>query len=367
MITQVSKLVAALAFAGSLVTSCSTGTQAERGNTGASASGTSTGKSSGTPASKSSDGATSSDSSTSAAKAFNGEKYFTDNIEPMLVSKCESCHAPPRIVVSNPGPRTIFSYSDMVAKLLEGPSPSDNVLISKVMNKTNHRGGDQCKGSMSNSPCKEFKVWGEKETAKRNANSPSGGSGAVKDVTVLGVVAGWAQDPADASKKVEVKLYVGGPSDTGTLAGTTTANTGGYVEGNHGFSLTLPPAMITNTEKQVWAYAVQGDKLVLLAGSPMKYTAYKSSAAGTAFYESNVKPQFQAQCSSCHGAPTIEGQFSNLVSPPKHLGGTPATVKLVVMGSGGVGHSNGDRCGGANAGLCGQVQQWWTREFGGGG
>lgn len=362
MSSLVVNLVATVALVGGFLTSCSTGTQAERGNTGATTAGTGSGKSTTSSGSQTPD--STDPAAVAAAKAFNGEKYFAANIEPVLTSMCEGCHVPPRIVVSNPGPRTIFSYTEMLAKLNAGPSSSDNALISKVTNKISHSGGDQCKGAMTASPCKDFKAWGDKETAKRNANVPSGGSGAVKDITVLGVVAGWAQDPSDATKKVDVKFYVGGPSDTGTLAGTTTANTGGYVEGNHGFSLTLPPDFITNSEKQVWAYLVQGDKLVLLAGSPMKYTAYKSSVAGTAFYEANVKPQFQSQCSQCHGAPTISAQFANLVSPPKHLGGTATTVKLVIKGSGGDGHGGGNRCGGANAGLCAQVQLWWAKEFG---
>lgn len=299
---------------------------------------------------------------------FDGGAFFTANIKTIFESRCISCHADPRSGVTNPGPQTIFNYLPMKEKLLKGPSETDNELISKITNKTAHQGLNKCPGGLDTSPCKELIDWARKEKAVRDPNSITGSFGELRSVSDLGTISGWAADPADVTAQVTVRLYLNGPSGAGALALTAVANKSGYSEaasGNHTFGEALPAELVTNVERQLYAYVVIKDKEILLKGSPFKYTAYKPSAAGMAFWETDVKPAFAAStCASCHPSESHASQFPKLLSPPKSKGGSAANNSLVIYGSGGPGHSNGDKCGGANAGACAKFQAWWILEFG---
>lgn len=182
-------------------------------------------------------------------------------------------------------------------------------------------------------------------------------------VTPIGSVNGEAKDPANPNATVTVFFFVGGPSGSGQAAGSTVANLPGLgnTGGAHRFSHTLPAQFRNGVAQTVYAYAFINGTYQLIGNGQQTYAAYTPTAAGQTFYTQNLQTQFQSRCASCHSV-SYEAQYANLISPTKYRGGTSSTNALVVKASG-QGHGGGSHCGGVNAGLCAQIQQWWALEF----
>jgi hypothetical protein len=93
-----------------------------------------------------------------------------------------------------------------------------------------------------------------------------------------GNAAGWALVPALAPAPIDVKLYLDGPSGSGALLSTVSANqpradvnqaTG--QPGDHGFAFAIPDAARDGKDHQLFAYAVGPKSEVLLDPSPLGF------------------------------------------------------------------------------------------------
>ena len=297
--------------------------------------------------------------------AFNGEEYFLKNVEPVFQEKCGACHAPPRKMPATPAPLSIFAYERMIALLSNGASSGDNDLVNKMRARTAHGGGDMCQAGIEATPCLEVVNWWKKQLGAGRGDFKTVGE--LKAVSDTGTVGGWAQDAAAGSTVLQIKLYVDAPSGQSQPVATITANKSGYGYEGHAFGDPLPPTAIDGKPHKVYGYAIVNNAEVPLIGSPLTYTAYKGSANGQQFFDANVKNAWINACGGCHGgagAATYDQKFGQLLSPSKARGGTASNNVLVQKGAALISHSGGNACGGANAGVCAQFQQWWTMEFG---
>lgn len=300
---------------------------------------------------------------------FNSEAYFDEVIFPLFNDSCDACHVGPRVVVNPRGPLTIFNHENTVKWLLDGTNSWDNALIKKMVNITAHSGGDRCGASYSNSPCKEVRDWfiaikgADKEPAPTTITAGGlTGFGATASTNWDGQIYGYAYDPAVLTTAVSVEFYKDNAFDQGGVAlGSAMANLTGFdggATGDHRFQFKIPAANITSgTSMKVYMYAIVGGQKKALSDSPVTLTAYIPKAE--TFFTNNVSPTFN--CGPCHAARTYTGAYTQLISPPKHQGGTRTNNSLYLYASGQKnGHPN--QCGGG--GPCTQISNWWDQEFG---
>ena len=308
--------------------------------------------------------ATPSSTATPTAKV-DGAKYFADNIIPMFeqVPRCYQCHAPPRTMPVTPAPLSIFQYEVMRLKLATGPSSTDNDVMNKMRGRVAHTGGDRCDNGVDNTPCKEIRAWWKVEFPDK---ADPAMLGEIKSVTDAGTIGGYAQDAANPTAPLQVRLYLDAASGTGPLIATVTANKSGYGTDSHAFSDPIPLASIDGKQHKVYGYALIGGVEQPLTGSPFTYTAYKPNLTnGKPYFDSTVGPGLAGCDGACH-VRDYAGAWSQLLTPPKYKGGTATSNMLILKGSGGAGvggHGGGNVCGGVNGGVCASIQQWWNLEF----
>ncbi len=300
-------------------------------------------------------------------KALTGQDFFTATVEPLFRKSCISCHTEPRQASDVKGPLTVYSYGSMKTQLTNGNGSVTNKLIEKVRGVVQHGGGDQCKGAVTNSPCKEIAEWWKIEMGA-NASDSGARIGRVLEVTAGGKVLGWAANPKNLDEQVMVKFYVGGPKGTGTDAGSAMAFVNAEDEGTpgfHGFSAELPALHRNGKPNTLFVYATIEGTEQLLNESGTAYTAWAPTAAGQAYFTGTVLPALNS-CAPCHGAKNYNGYYASLFIQPPNKGGTASNNELInkMGGLNGVTHSGGNSCGGnANGGPCALVQTWWQMEF----
>lgn len=202
-----------------------------------------------------------------------------------------------------------------------------------------------------------------------NTPAPGGGGsgtsgnpyGFINPVSTLGSVYGEARDPANPMASVMVYFFVDGPQGSGLSAGQVLANQPSLSSngGNTKYTYQLPAEFRNGASHTLYAYAFVGGQYQQLSGSPQTYVAYAQTAAGQAYYEANLRPQLQTSCARCHTV-SYTAHFSNLLTPPKHRGGTATNNDLINKMAG---HAGGTFCTNKSAGLCATVQNWWNLEF----
>ncbi len=120
---------------------------------------------------------------------------------------------------------------------------------------------------------------GSQENASNNIGNPINiDPKGVMDGLNCEQISGWACDPNDYTKQLEVYFYVDGPANVGKFLGSYTANKprenavaaecGGYA--NHGFVFITPDSLKDGASHMVYAYAVNtpaGDNLKLSAAT----------------------------------------------------------------------------------------------------
>jgi cytochrome c553 len=297
-----------------------------------------------------------------------GQAFFTATVEPLFRKSCISCHTEPRQASDIKGPLTVYSYGSMKPQVMSGSGSVTNKLIEKVRGVVQHGGGDQCKGAVTNSPCKEIAEWWKLEMG---ANAADSGAriGRVLEVTAGGKVLGWAANPKNLDEQVMVKFYVGGAKGMGTEAGTATAFVNAEDEGTpgfHGFSAELPALHRNGKPNTLFVYATIAGTEQLLNEGGTPYTAWAPTAAGQAYFNNTVLPALNS-CAPCHGGKNYNGYYASLFIQPPNKGGSATNNELInkMGGLNGLTHSGGNSCGGnANGGPCALIQNWWQMEFG---
>ena len=273
-----------------------------------------------------------------------------------------TCHNEPRFVGTAAAPLTIFTYSAMRTLLASGTGSIGNGLVQKVTAGTPHTGGNQCAqggATAADAVCGPIIQWWQKEFP----TSGTGQSGQAT-VTVDGKINGWALSTANPATKLTVSFYRDYPANQGgILMGTISAagtQSGPYA--GHYFSFTIPTAQIDNkAAHDLYVYLDTPGVDTLMPGSPVHYTAYQSTAAGTTYFNANLATPLQNQCVSCH-AMSKDIAFGALLSPTPANGGTATNNDFIKRASGTNHPVNG--CGtGINAGLCLAIQNWWKAEF----
>lgn len=291
------------------------------------------------------------------------ESYFNQNVKPVFEARCNTCHAEPRFVGPNGGPLTIYVYSAMRAKLAAGTSVTDNDLVRKVTGQLAHTGGNQCmSGVVATDPvCGKLMEWYQREFSSAPA---AGQTAQLQSVSSAGQITGWAVNAANPANKVQVFFYRDNPVEAGgILMGNTTANQAGLgtMNGSY-FIFNIPVANIDNRSHNLYVYLGSATAANLLPGSPFRYGAYMQTQAGINHYNANLAQTINQQCTLCH-AFNIESAWGNMLSPTPFAGGT-RTANNFIMNASGNGHPVNGCPGGINSGLCAQIQQWWTIEFG---
>jgi hypothetical protein len=307
---------------------------------------------------------------------FDSLGFFSENVHPVFKDKCVGCHVGADVPVESRGPMTIYDEQAMRPMLMEGGSAEGNNLVLKVLGKITHGGGDRCNGKPTNSPCLEIVQWwaglygkdeskkpGKPGTTKPGEPGTTAPLGEIVDIGLDGFITGYAVSSEAKDKPATVALYLGGDETTGTSLGEHLANKNGYDNGNggtHVFKHKIPDEMIdSGKESEVYGYIVEGGEKFPLEGSPFKFYAYTPQARDV--FTSEVLPLLEGNCDSCHGTPSYEVWFPDLLSPAPHTGGTATTNIMYVKASGGASHSGGNRCSGNN--LCAAIQSWWNAEF----
>ncbi len=101
---------------------------------------------------------------------------------------------------------------------------------------------------------------------------------------------GWACDPDDWSRAVDVHFYLDGTYETGTFVGSATASgnrpdVGGVCGGttNHGFDFSLPTAQLSSGTHTLHAYAIDPENVSgnpMLGGGPLTFVVEGGGGGG---------------------------------------------------------------------------------------
>jgi cytochrome c553 len=286
-----------------------------------------------------------------AGNELTGKSYFEDTIFPLFTAQCASCHADPRMNPPQRGPLTIFSYENMRAMLEGGTSASDNRLSRKVRNVEPHGGGNRCTAGPTSTPCKEIMEWWRLELG-----ADSGFDGRVTSVSVTGDVFGYAVDTRNEALTVTVRLLVDGQLAIETPASVAGAD--GNYAGDHAFKVLLPATVRDGKEHTLQAFASD-----VPIGPELRFTAYAPKDAGRAYYTNSVAPALTGPCGGCHVI-QYEVQWSAMLAPAPHKGGTATANTLIDYSVGLNGHPGGNLCGSKTGAPCNLLQSWWSMEFG---
>lgn len=303
----------------------------------------------------------------------NPEEYFEKVVLEVFAlgtpenGSCDACHVErPFNPPSDPGPTTIYDYEQVKNSILRG-TPESNPFVTTMLGTGHGAGGDQCGGSIENSPCKEVVAFGQKLVDAGESlptqtvpglNANNYGELTLGDWNAN--MQGFAVNPADATDYITVEFYNGPFDQGGTMLGSSTADRVGpdnFTEGFHAFSFKIPDANLQDgQENTIHAYAVVGGVKHELGGSPLKTFFYVPKAEQ--YYTNNVLPNL-SNCLGCHAERSYLGAMSILVSPKPSGGGT-ATNNVLYNKCNGQNHGGGNVCNGT---LNQALQNWWAQEF----
>ncbi|MBK23279.1 MAG: hypothetical protein CME70_04670 [Halobacteriovorax sp.] len=301
------------------------------------------------------------------------EDFFEQTVKTTFENNCMFCHDLPQNNPPVQAPITIYEYQNMRQMMMVGTSGVQNNLMNKIQGITAHTGGNRCPSGVADPICDVVIQWYELENPgsnNNNNNTNTDPTGDILDITSLGKITGWAANPSNVGELVTVKFYLDGQQGgAGTFIGSTIAANpgfnGGYA-GNHAFQFYVPLSYRDGTTHQLYAYASSNNQDYLINQTPITFAAYTTSSAGFNFYQANLRPILETQCSSCH-AVNYDIHFNNLLEPTPAAGGTATNNQFVRMPAGsfnGLGHPGGNICGSVNGSPCNLIQQWWTIEFG---
>ena len=340
-----------------------------------------------------------------------GRAFFTQIVSTQMRESCESCHSASAATAVR-GPLSIFSYVQTKSKLESSQTIDDSPfflisdldskrlrlanqttfikseLVQKMIGTKPHKGGIQCSAPDAGI-CKTILEWWKREFGEtglegiegwqagvsgqqqtgtgQSTSNADARSGAIVTATALGKIIGWAANKSDLDQQVEVRLYLGGPSQIGTLLGSVMANeagvNGGH-SGRHQFSYQLPDQYLDGEARTIYLYGVLNGEEIRLDPNPTQVSAWKFSEEGRQFFEASVRPRLNA-CQSCHQV-GYEQQFYSLISPSPAEGATARNNELINKPSlsNGESHRGGRRCSSVAASPCKEIMEWWEIEFG---
>lgn len=184
-------------------------------------------------------------------------------------------------------------------------------------------------------------------------------------VTTDGKAWGYAYDTLNKTKALKVIFYAGGPVGTGKYVGELIAKEAGVgANAGHYFSYKIPAEFSNGKPQKMWAYGHEATAANLIKPSPITFASYTPKAED--FFNANIKPFIQSNCTQCHTwtySAAFYGPLMNALPPPSGTG-TATTNKLIRKMAGLEGHNGGVFCtGGVTAGICPQIQAWWNAEF----
>ncbi len=182
-------------------------------------------------------------------------------------------------------------------------------------------------------------------------------------VSTDGKAWGYAYDTVNKTKALKVIFYAGGPVGTGTYAGELIAKEQGVgANAGHYFSYQVPAELSNGKTQKMWAYAHEPVAANLIKPSPVTFVSYTPKAEP--FFNANIKSFIQSNCTQCHTWTYSAAFYGPLMNALPINGGTATTNKLIRKMAGLEGHAGGVFCtGGVTAGICPQLQAWWTAEF----
>jgi hypothetical protein len=295
-----------------------------------------------------------------------GKRFFEDEVVDAF-NICQRCHAPADVPVERDrGPMTIFEYEPMLAML------DANTLLPMIRSQLPNRDhplNDPCLAGLNSSPCLEVAEWwviefGDDEAKQQDR--PLLNSGEIVTVSADGMVTGWALDPRDLTRQVQVELAIDDPDFANPI--TVEANLDlpdNQSEGSHGFQLQLPPAFLDGQPHQLAARILLGDKTEGLTQGAGRFLALPKPEAGSQqrdFFTNTVNPVFMTDC-GCHGNSfTYDFLWPRMLDPFPVDGGSATNNRVYEKASGGLGHSGGNLCNNSQA--CNVIEQWWQLEFG---
>lgn len=102
--------------------------------------------------------------------------------------------------------------------------------------------------------------------------------GRFETITSEGVAVGWAYDPGEAARSIQVHFYIDGPAGSGTFGCAVDAsmpradiNAQQSIPGDHGFACQLPSQFADGNSHEVYAYGIDvtGNPNALLSNSPL--------------------------------------------------------------------------------------------------
>jgi mono/diheme cytochrome c family protein len=323
-----------------------------------------------------------------AAASSDPSAFFLETVKPAFEKDCSNCHST-QPKSSPAGPVKIFSSVSMIP-LLDSADPASFSLLKKVKGQISHGGGNRCEPDAS--ICNTILQWHQvavKAGAVTQSTAPSASSnppatgngppgssatpytgfGEVTAISPLGDVLGFAVDPTSPADIVQFEVYINGTNTTGTLIAKGPASKPGFdrdFPGDHRFSAQIPESYRNGVSRTLSVYSVSPKATTLINPGQTVYVGYSQTAAGKAFFASNVLPL--ANCAGCHnGSLNYDTMFGWLMTPGKHMGATARNNKMLNNPgtANGEGHGGGNRCGNnIDTGLCKELQQWWTIEFG---
>jgi cytochrome c553 len=186
--------------------------------------------------------------------------------------------------------------------------------------------------------------------------------GALNSIAPTGRITGWAAWSDDASAIVTVRILIDGnqlaeiPANVDSFDNDT--------PGAHAFALDVPANLKDGKDHMVEATAMYNGEAS--AFTKQSFNIAAPSQSGRDFFAANLRANLQTRCGGCHPV-NYDQQYASLSTPLPAAGGTALNNELINMASGrngNVNHPGGNVCGGKNAGVCVQIQQWWGIEFG---
>lgn len=302
------------------------------------------------------------------------EKFFEDKIQPAFrvtaEPRCTNCHDAPRNTLGNPNAASedIYNFAKMYALLKQGPYPNENEFFAWLIGNRTHPDPRICRTEQDAVCALAIEWW---NVAFGEGSGGGSKIGEIQNVSPRGQISGYAMDPADDSVIFQVRIYIDGDKDEGTMLAEVTASQTTQVNGlsrQRGFSFRIPESMITNYEERVaYAYAVKDGEEIMLSGSPYKFIAF----APKGLNDPNVSANYpgEAQCAGCHGF-NYESLYGALFSPTPLEGGTKYNNALFKrIGSqgqvpNGVSVTVDSHSAGKFEAFATRVIAWWEAEFG---
>ncbi len=189
-------------------------------------------------------------------------------------------------------------------------------------------------------------------------------SSSIQLVSKSGAVWGYAMDAVNTGSTIKVIFYVDGPAGSGQYAGETQANVTSYgPSAGHFFSFQLPPQFADGAHV-LYAYGHEAKPEFILSPSSFNYEAYTPKAQNV--FDAQIRNFVQTSCASCHGTFWTYSSLFNgpLLNPMPGSGGSATNNLFIRKMSGQTSHGGGTFCsGGANSGICAEIQRWWNAEF----